>query len=48
MILADDSGFSDLGCFGSEIDTPNIDQVATDGLRFTQFYPKDREHPHPL
>ncbi len=38
MILADDLGYSDLGSFGSEISTPNLDKLATDGLRFTQFY----------
>ena len=38
IILVDDMGYSDLGCYGSEIETPNIDQLAADGLRFTQFY----------
>src|SRR5262245_36192396 len=38
VIMADDMGFSDLGCYGSEIATPNIDRLAADGLRFTQFY----------
>jgi len=38
IILADDMGFSDLGCYGSEILTPNIDKLAKGGLRFTQFY----------
>ncbi|MEM7370230.1 MAG: arylsulfatase [Bacteroidota bacterium] len=38
IILADDLGFSDLGCYGGEIETPNLDQLAEDGLRFTQFY----------
>lgn len=38
VILADDLGFSDLGCYGGEIDTPNLDRLAKDGLRFTQFY----------
>ena len=38
FILADDMGFSDLGCYGSEIQTPNLDRLATGGLRFTQFY----------
>jgi arylsulfatase A-like enzyme len=37
VILADDLGFSDLGCYGSEIETPNLDQIASDGLRFTQY-----------
>ena len=38
FILADDMGFSDLGCYGSEIATPHLDSLAKDGLRFTQFY----------
>lgn len=38
LILADDLGFSDLGCFGGEIDTPNIDELGMKGLRFTQCY----------
>jgi arylsulfatase len=38
VILADDMGFSDLGCYGSEIATPNIDRLAAGGVRFTQFY----------
>jgi len=38
LILADDMGFSDLGCYGSEIATPNIDGLGREGLRFTQFY----------
>src|SRR5215469_2871864 len=38
VILADDLGFSDLGCYGSEIATPNLDRLAANGLRFTQFY----------
>ncbi len=38
IILADDMGYSDLGCYGSEIRTPNIDGLAKDGIRFTQFY----------
>ncbi|WP_165440442.1 arylsulfatase [Rubripirellula amarantea] len=38
IILADDLGFSDLGCYGGEIETPNLDRLAEDGLRFTQFY----------
>jgi arylsulfatase len=38
IILADDMGYSDLGCYGGEINTPNIDELARDGLRFTQFY----------
>ena len=38
LIMADDLGFADLGCYGSEIETPNLDQLASAGLRFTQFY----------
>jgi arylsulfatase len=38
LILADDLGFSDLGCYGSEMLTPNLDRLARGGLRFTQFY----------
>ena len=38
VILVDDMGFSDLGCYGSEIPTPNIDALANNGVRFTQFY----------
>jgi len=38
LILADDVGYSDVGCFGGEIRTPNVDRLAAEGLRFTQFY----------
>ncbi|MFK7767540.1 MAG: arylsulfatase [Mariniblastus sp.] len=38
IILADDSGFSDIGCYGGEIETPNLDSLASGGLQFTQFY----------
>jgi hypothetical protein len=38
LILADDLGFSDIGCYGSEIATPNLDRLAKNGLRFRQFY----------
>src|SRR5579872_6747342 len=38
LILADDMGFSDLGCYGSEISTPNLDSLAARGVRFTQCY----------
>lgn len=38
LIMSDDMGFSDLGCYGSEINTPHLDQLADHGLRFTQFY----------
>ena len=37
LILADDMGFSDLGSYGSEINTPNLDSLATNGIRFSQM-----------
>jgi len=38
VILADDMGFADMGSFGGEIRTPNLDSLAKDGVRFTNFY----------
>ncbi len=38
LIVADDLGYSDLGCFGGEIETPNIDSLAANGIRFSRFY----------
>ncbi len=38
LIMSDDMGFSDIGCYGGEIATPNLDSLAKDGIRFTQFY----------
>lgn len=38
LIMADDMGYSDIGCYGSEIATPNLDRLSSGGLRFTQFY----------
>ena len=38
VILSDDMGFSDLGCYGGEIATPNLDALAANGVRFTEFY----------
>jgi arylsulfatase len=38
LVMVDDMGFSDLGCYGCEIDTPNMDRLAAGGVRFTQFY----------
>lgn len=38
VILSDDMGYSDLGCYGGEVETPNLDALAQNGLRFTQFY----------
>ena len=42
MILADDMGYSDIGCYGSEIETPHIDSLALQGIRLTQFYNTSR------
>jgi len=42
VIMADDMGFSDLGCYGSEIQTPNLDKLANNGLKYTQFYNTSR------
>ena len=38
LIMADDLGFSDIGCYGGEINTPNIDRLAKEGMRFKEFY----------
>ena len=38
LIMVDDMGYSDIGCYGGEVNTPNIDMLAENGLRFTQFY----------
>jgi arylsulfatase len=45
LILVDDLGYSDLGCYGGEINTPNLDQLANEGMRFTQFYNSARSCP---
>ncbi len=42
IIMADDMGFSDIGCYGGEIQTPTLDGLAADGIRFTQFYNTSR------
>ena len=42
LIMADDMGFSDIGCYGSEIETPNLDKLSANGVRFTQFYNTSR------
>jgi arylsulfatase A-like enzyme len=42
LMMADDMGFSDIGCYGSEIHTPNLDKLAAGGLRFRQFYNSPR------
>ena len=38
LIMVDDMGFSDIGCYGGEVQTPHLDQLASEGMRFTQFY----------
>ena len=45
IILADDLGYSDLGCYGSEIHTPNLDKLAKQGVRFNHFYNTSRSCP---
>ncbi len=45
MILADDMGYSDLGCYGSEISTPNLDKLAQNGMRFTQMHNTSKSFP---
>lgn len=45
VILADDLGYSDLGCYGSEIHTPNLDKLAQKGVRFNHFYNASRSCP---
>lgn len=42
VVLADDMGFSDAGCYGGEVQTPVLDRLAADGLRFSQFYSAGR------
>jgi arylsulfatase len=42
LIMSDDMGYSDIGCYGGEIKTPNLDKLAGNGLRFTQFYNTSR------
>src|ERR1700728_3931980 len=42
IILNDDMGFSDIGCYGGEIQTPNLDHLASQGVRFTHFYNMSR------
>ncbi|HEV3340519.1 MAG TPA: sulfatase-like hydrolase/transferase [Pirellulales bacterium] len=37
VVLVDDLGFSDIGCYGGEVPTPNLDRLAAEGVRFTQF-----------
>jgi arylsulfatase len=45
MILADDMGYSDLGCYGSEINTPNLNKLAQSGMRFTQMHNTSKSFP---
>ena len=45
LIMCDDMGFSDLGCYGSEINTPNIDRLADEGIRFSNFKNTGRSCP---
>lgn len=45
VVLVDDMGYSDLGCYGGEVQTPNIDKLAQNGLRFSQFYNAGRSCP---
>lgn len=45
LIMVDDLGYSDLGCYGGEINTPNLDRLANEGLRFTQFFNGARSCP---
>lgn len=45
LILCDDMGFSDLSCYGGEIHTPNIDYLAEQGIRFSQFKTQDEAAP---
>jgi len=45
IIMADDLGYSDPGCYGGEIQTPNLDYLAENGIRFTQFYNASRCYP---
>ena len=45
LILVDDMGFSDIGCYGGEIQTPNLDKLASEGLRFSRFYNTSKCYP---
>ena len=42
LVMADDMGYTDIGCYGSEINTPQLDKLASNGVRFTQFYNTSR------
>ena len=45
LIVVDDMGYSDLECFGGEVESPNLNALATSGMRFTQFYNSGRSCP---
>ena len=45
LIMSDDMGYSDFGCYGGEINTPNLDALAEKGVRFSQFYNSGRSCP---
>lgn len=45
IVLTDDLGYSDIGCYGSEIETPTLDRLAEKGLRFSLFYSTAKCHP---
>ena len=45
LIVVDDMGYSDMGCFGGEIETPNLNRMAQEGVRFAQFYNSGRSCP---
>ena len=45
IILVDDMGYSDIGCYGSEIKTPHIDRLAANGMKFTQMYNTSKCYP---
>jgi arylsulfatase A-like enzyme len=45
LIMSDDMGYSDIGCYGGEIETPNLDRLANQGIRYTQFYNAARSCP---
>ena len=47
LVMMDDMGFSDIGCYGGEIHTPHIDALAQNGVRFSQFYNAARVAPPP-
>src|SRR3954454_4213192 len=47
LVLADDLGFSDIGCYGGEIDTPNLDRLAANGPRFLHVFNTGRRSPSP-